>query len=98
MSNPDDVRAMFRILLNQIPDTMTVTHSALELFASLESVRPKGAVEDIDIEALHQLVAKLQSTTCISLIELENRVERLSGRDGISDDLLGAVMSEFRTG
>ena len=86
---------MFQAMLNQIPDTMPLSQIVLTSLAGLTSV--KGEDGDISLEKLQRAQAKQNSLFSNCVLILENRVERLEGRPGIPDDLLEAIMSEFRT-
>jgi hypothetical protein len=97
MTTPDDARAMYRAMLNQIPETMLASQLVLTNLATLGSVRePESAGGDISLQALHQMLVKQKAVFSLCLIILENRLERLEGRPGIPDDRLQAIMSEFR--
>jgi hypothetical protein len=93
---PDDARAMYRAILNQIPETMLVSQLVFTNLATLGSVRePENAGGGISLEALHQMVMKQKAVFSYCFIILENRIERLEGRPGIPDNRLEAIMSEF---
>jgi hypothetical protein len=96
MPTPDDVRGSIAAMLNQIPDTMVASHGVLWTMANMGSVR--GEDGEICLEEVAQLVNKLAATLVVTVIELDNRIERLAGRPGISDDMMLAIQSEFGMG
>jgi hypothetical protein len=96
MPTPDEVRAAYRAMLNQVPTTMVPTHTMLSMIGSMGSV--KGDDGEINVEKLRQLVTKLAATVSECILILDNQVERLEGRPGIPDDSLQAIMSEFLGG
>lgn len=93
MTTPDDARAMFSTMVNQIPPTMTGTVAVLSNTAGLGSVR--GADGQIDLEELTKLINGVRATLLFSVVEVENRLEKLEGRPGISDGVLESIMIEF---
>lgn len=97
MTTPDDGRAMFAAMLNQIPDTMVVSQLVLTNLATLKSVRtdPQSADSEISLEKLHHMLVVQKAVFSQCLIILENRFERFDGRPGIGDDIFNAIMSEF---
>jgi hypothetical protein len=96
MTTPDEARAMFEAMLNQIPDTMLVSQLVLTNLATLSSVRePQSAGGEISLEKLHAMLGAQKAVFANCLIILENRLERLEGRPGIPDDRLEAIMTEF---
>jgi hypothetical protein len=98
VTTPDDIRAGYRAMLNQIPATMVATQGILMNLATLGSVRPKGSSTDISTKALHKMLVEQKAVFSVCIMGLENRIERLEGRPGIPDDRLEAIMSEFRSG
>lgn len=86
---------MFNAMLNQIPDTMEVTQLVLGNMANLNSVVDSDG--EINMMTLHQMMARQKAVFGYCLMLLENRMERLEGREGIPDDRLEAIMSEFFT-
>lgn len=94
MSNPEEVGAMFRAMLNQIPDTMPSSQAVFERFLALSPVREDDVKQRLD--QLHGIVTEWVSVLAVNTIALENRIERLEGRPGIPEDSLDAIMSEFR--
>lgn len=96
MSTPDEVRDMLAVLLNQIPPTMLATQAVLTGNAGLGSIRSEGG--EVVLEDLAKLVNGLRATLLVSVIEIDNRLERLEGRPGISDGLLDHILGEFGLG
>lgn len=93
---PEDAAAMFRAMLNQIPDTMLATQLVLANLATLKSV--KGEDGEISLKELHEMLVVQKAVFAQCLVILENRLERLDGRPGVPDDALLAMMSEFGLG
>jgi hypothetical protein len=96
MVTPDDARASFHAMLNQIPPTMAATQAALLTASTLKSV--KGEDGEVSLEKLTKLVNQLAATVTVCVVELDNRIERLEGRPGISSDMLEAMLTEFGLG
>jgi hypothetical protein len=96
MNKPDDIKAGFNAILNQIPGTMEASIGVMSTLSRIGSV--KGEDGEIDLGKLQQLVNKLLALTTFGLITLDNKAERLAGRPGIPDDLIETIMSEFCTG
>jgi hypothetical protein len=59
---------------------------------------PIVRLEPRRLKKLDQLLAKLVPTFTACITTLENRIERLEGRPGISLDALRNIMSEFTRG
>jgi hypothetical protein len=96
MPTSDDARDAMSAILNQIPPTMEATQVALNYFAALVSVRDDTT--EAGLKKLDQLLAKLVPTFTACITTLENRLERLEGRPGVSLDALRNIMSEFTAG
>ncbi|MAS06199.1 MAG: hypothetical protein CL534_16165 [Ahrensia sp.] len=95
MSDPDNVRAGFRTLLNQLPETMPLSYAVIdELGVNLESVR--GDSGSVDPELIQKFANRIAGLLLASVVQLENRIEKLEGRQGVPDGFIGAVLSEFR--
>lgn len=91
MSNTGDTRAMFSALLNHIPATMQATRAVLAATtAGLgEDALPPG------IEKVVRELGRQVSALNVSVLILENRLERLDGREGLPEEAMVAIMSEF---
>jgi hypothetical protein len=96
MTTPDDARNAFRVMINQIPTTMSLSRVILTEVINLSSV--KGQDGEVSAEKVHLMTTRFLSVFANAIIHLENRVEVLDGRPGIPDDRLSTIMSEFGLG
>ncbi|QIV83044.1 hypothetical protein [Mycolicibacterium frederiksbergense] len=96
MSTPDDARAGFQALLNQIPDTMPVSYTAIDsLTEIMRSTR--GDDGNVSVEEVQKFANGVLAMLLTSVVELENRMERIDGRAGVPPGFIGNILSEFRT-
>jgi hypothetical protein len=96
VTTPDDVRAAYAAMINQIPPTMESSIGVLSMLSSLGPV--KGADGQISVEKLQAIMARVAATLTFCVLTLDNKVERLEGRPGIPDDSLEAIRREFLLG
>lgn len=96
MSNVDDARNAIRALLNQVPDTMEATQSALHLLSAIGAATEDDG--DISPEKLLKTVSKLAMTLTACVVSIEQRLEEADGRPGLRETSWDAIFTEFDLG
>lgn len=96
MVTASDGRDALSAVLNQIPPTMEATRAFLGKTVSLGSVTDESG--NVDLHKQQEVINGVIAAALVSIVLLENRVEVLEGRPGVSTDALTAVFSEFRFG
>lgn len=91
----EDARDSVTAMSNQIPPTMSATQAVLSLFATCNDL--KGEDGKVSVDKLARMVVQAAATQLITVIELENRLERSEGRPGVSDQMIVAIFNEFAT-
>ena len=83
MTSRDDAREAARAMINQIPDTMEATRTALSLVGNLDDAPPP------------ERFARLVGVLAMCVFHLDNRIEHLEGRPGVEPEQLMTLLSEF---
>lgn len=86
-----------RALLNHVPETMDATRTALGVLAALRSDAEDDKVE-VSLKELREVVSKFAATFTICIVTLENEIEALHGRPGLTDSTWHGIMGEFGLG
>lgn len=85
----ENAPAAVAALLNQIPNTMTVTRDLLAgLFGIALTAHQQGQQANVN-----PLAFLMQA-----VVALENRLEQLEGRTGFDQSVLGSLIAEFNLG
>ncbi|ORV86731.1 hypothetical protein AWC11_17030 [Mycobacterium interjectum] len=82
-----------RALMNQIPHTMEASLVVLNQLATTSGAA--GADQQLTLENLNEVVVNLKALLADCVITLDNKIEQLAGRPGISDELVPAILLEF---
>ena len=95
MSTPENARAGIQALLNQIPDSMHVSITAIDSLSEIMR-STRGDDGNVSVEELQKFANGIFAVLLTSVVELENRLERVAGRDGVPSGFIGNILSEFR--
>jgi hypothetical protein len=87
MPSAEDGRNSMAAAINQVPSMMEATRHAL---ANVASLRRTGKPED--------LASQLMGVLVICVAQLDNRIERLEGREGVQLEQLVSLLREFGFG
>lgn len=87
----DDPRNAIRATINQIPETMEITRSILNVYLDL-------LADNQSVEASEQRLQRLEAflpVLIVGVVELDSRIDILRGGSGIPAVRIAAMLREF---